>query len=738
MIRIHSFLKNTCNKLFLIIGFVLADITFQISADDISKQSIINKPRPSIKALRVEEPPVIDGNLSESAWQKAAIGGDFIQFEPFDGVKMTERTEFRILYDENAIYIGIWAFDSEPKNILARTMSRDNFPDEDDYIFIAIDTFLDRRNGYSFAVNPNGIRYDAIITNNTFAGSSWDTIWRCKSSISEKGWFSEIAIPFDSISFAPNQSTWGFNISRTIRRKNEKGRWHNEGRHLRTSSMSTAGEIRGLNKIKNASKWELLPYGIGKYNYNHDSNKNSSLGDFGGDISYRLAPNLNASMSINTDFAETEVDSRQLNFTRFSLMYPEKRDFFLKESGIFQFGPTSRSAPLPSTPFFSRRIGLNSKGEPTPINLATKVTGRVGKYNVGVIGAMLESQDDLNSQNTFVTRVSRNVLEQSNIGFINTIGDPNSDNDAYMIGTDFNYRNTKFLNGKTLQANLYSMANFDEETEWSYAHGGSIYYPNDIIYTGVSYYGIDEDFKPKLGYTRRTGVRRYGSAFSVSPRTENIKWLRRYSFAYFNHLYTSLNNEMESQKHSFYIPRLDFESGLEMSFEIEREFDKPDNDFEISGGGVVPAGEYWITDYNLDIDFPDAGLINGGLGYVFGDWYHGKKQTSYTRIGYDPVKWLNTSLSYTYNLFKLPHNKFDAQVGSLNARINFTPDMGWSHLIQYDNISESIGYNTRFFWEFQPGKKFYAVLRQNYGDETNLLELRESEFSIKAITTFRF
>ena len=240
MIRTPSFYQYTCNILSLLIGSILVGITCQISADDISKENIIIKPRPSIKALKVEAPPVIDGYLDEAAWQQASIGGDFIQFEPFDGIKMSERTEFRILYDDNAIYIGIWAFDSEPEKILARTMSRDNFPDEDDYIFIAIDTFLDRRNGYSFAVNPNGIRYDAIITNNSFAGSSWDTIWRCKSVTTEKGWFSEIAIPFDSVSFAPNQSTWGFNISRTIRRKNEKGRWHNEGRHLRTSSMATA------------------------------------------------------------------------------------------------------------------------------------------------------------------------------------------------------------------------------------------------------------------------------------------------------------------------------------------------------------------------------------------------------------------------------------------------------------------------------------------------------------------
>jgi len=698
------------------------------------------KPRPSITALRVEQPPVIDGVLDDGAWQKAPVAGDFVQEEPIEGAPMTERTEFRVLYDARALYIGIWCYDSEPEKILARSMTRDDFPKEDDYIYIAIDTFLDRRNGYNFTINPNGLRYDALIHNNSHSSSNWDAIWECKSQISDKGWFSEIAIPFDSITFNPDNSTWGFNISRTIRRKNERGRWHSEGRHLSTSAMANAGEIRGLEAVGNITKWEVLPYGMGKYQHNNDTGDGNTLGDIGGDISYRLAPNLNASLSVNTDFAETEVDYRQLNFTRFSLQYPENRDFFLKDSSVFKFGPSSRrrSRSQSSTPFFSRRIGLTDSGYPVPINLATKITGRVGKYNIGMIGAMIDEHDDIDSQNIFVTRISRDVLDQSSVGMINTIGDPNSDKNTYMIGTDFNYRTTKFLTDKTLRASVYTMANFDDDTDWSYAHGAGISYPNDLIDGGVSFYQVDEEFKPKLGYTRRTGIRRFGSSFSYRPRPENIEWLRKYHLSYRNSIYTTLDNDIESQRHSFYLPYLDFETGHDVYFLIEQEYDKPDRDFDVSGGGIVPAGEYWMTNYALDFDLKDSGLITGGFGYELGDWYHGEKQTAYFRLGFDPAKWLNTSFSYNYNHFDLPDNEFDAQIASGIIRINFTPDMGWSHLIQYDNVSESIGYNTRFFWEFKPGKKFYAVIRQNYGDEDHLFSLRESEFAIKALTTFRF
>ena len=697
------------------------------------------KPRPSITALRVEQPPVIDGVMDDGAWQKAPVAGDFVQDEPGDGVPMTERTEFRVLYDDRALYIGIWCYDSEPEKILARGMTRDDFPMEDDYIYIAIDTFLDRRNGYNFTINPNGLRYDALINNNSHSSSNWDAIWECKSQISNNGWFSEIAIPFDSIAFSPRNSTWGFNISRTIRRKNERGRWHSEGRHLKTSAMGNAGEIHGLEGLANVTKWEVLPYSIGKYQYKNDTGDENTLGDIGGDISYRLAPNLSASLSVNTDFAETEIDHRQLNFTRFSIEYPEKRDFFLKDSGIFQFGTSSRrSRSQSSTPFFSRRIGLTHGGHPVPINLATKITGRIGKYNIGMIGAMLDKHNGIGSQNVFVTRISRNVLEQSSIGMISTLGDPNSDKDAHMIGTDFNYRTTKFLTDKTLRASVYTMANFDDDTDWNYAHGANISYPNDLIDAGVSFYQVDEEFKPKLGYTRRTGIRRFGSSFSYRPRPENIDWLRKYHLSYRNSIYTTIDNDIESQQHSFYIPYLDFESGHNVYFKIEQEYDKPDHDFDVSGGGVVPAGEYWMTKYVLDFELRDAGLINGDFGYELGDWYHGEKQTAYFQIGFNPAKWLNTSLSYSFNHFELPDTEFDAQIASGNIRINFTPDMGWSHLIQYDDISESIGYNTRFFWEFKPGKKFYAVIRQNYGDEDHLFSLRESEFAIKALTTFRF
>ena len=722
-------------KLFYLGAALAGFVGFALAADKPAKTE--TKPRPSINPLRVEQSPVIDGVLDEATWERAPVAGDFLQQDPDEGAPITERTEFRVLYDDKALYLGVWCFDSEPEAIIGRVMTRDDYPYEDDHIYIAIDSFLDYRNGYAFATNPNGCRWDGLIVNNSFTGGSWDAIWECKSRVTGEGWFSEIAIPFNSISFDPDNTTWGLNISRNIRRKNETGRWHNPPRQLWTSSVSDAGEIRGLIGLRQVSKWEFLPYGMGKYRHDHDSGDGSTLGDFGGDISYKLAPNLSTSLSVNTDFAETEVDSRQLNFSRFSLFYPEKRDFFLRDSGVFHFGSLSRRGSIPTIPFFSRRIGLTESRRPVPINLAAKLTGRIGKYNIGIIDAQIDGHDGLGSQNAFVARVSRNVLEQSSIGLITTIGDPNSNDDAYLIGTDFNYRTTRFLTDKTLRASVYALANYDEASDWSQVYGGSLTYPNDLLDAGVTAYEVGENFQPKLGYTRRDGIRNLSSWISYRPRPENIEWLRRYNLSYRNSFYTTLDNDIESQRHSFFLPFLDFESGYEFYFKIDREYDRPEQDFPIDGGVVVPAGEYWTTDYTIDFELKESGMLRGDIGYTVGQWYHGDKQTAYLELGLDPAKWLNLRLEYSYNRFELPDLDFDAHIVSGRAQVNFTPDMGWSHLVQYDSVSKSIGYNTRYYWEFQPGKKVHLVLRQNYGDDDRLFSLRESEFVLKAVAAFR-
>ena len=284
--------------------------------------------KPSIRAIQVETGPTIDGQLDESVWLQAPAAGPLWQYDPATSEAMSEKTLFRILYDKDYLYIGVWCYDSDPGAINARVMQRDNRSIySDDYLYMALDTFHDQRNGYIFVVNPNGARYDQIVSNNIFLNSNWDGVWQAGASIDSEGWKAELAIPFKSLSFDPKETTWGFNISRSISRKVERGRWTGAKPNLHTYHVSQAGDIVGLRGLRQGLGIELSPYLLGRWR--DQGNSSNASADFDTDARYRITPNLSATLSYNTDFAEAEVDQRQLNFTRFPLFFPERRAFFL-------------------------------------------------------------------------------------------------------------------------------------------------------------------------------------------------------------------------------------------------------------------------------------------------------------------------------------------------------------------------------------------------------------------------
>ena len=315
---------------------------------------------------------MVDGRLDDVVWQDAPLGGPLTQFLPNQGGPMSEPTEFRIVYDEDALYLGVWCYDSEPDRITARLMEREGPIWMDDYIIFVLDTFHDRRNGYVFFVNPNGAQRDGLISDNIQENHDWDGIWSVRTSRNREGWQLEAAIPFKTLSFSPDAATWGFNLERMIQRRAERGRWSGAHAQFRTGNVSEAGELTGLQGLKQGYGLELRPYVLGRSRRDEvDDRRTSSTVETGGDLRYRIAPNLAATLSTNTDFAETEVDARQLNFTRFPLFFPEKRSFFLDDGGIFNFGGL-RSNEL--IPFFSRRIGLGPEGEVVPIRGAASLS----------------------------------------------------------------------------------------------------------------------------------------------------------------------------------------------------------------------------------------------------------------------------------------------------------------------------------------------------------------------------
>ncbi len=717
--------------------------------------------RPSITALRVETPPVLDGKMNDAAWANAQVSEPLRQEQPDEGARATEKTVFRVVYTSEALYIGVWCFDREPEKIISRLMSRDSPLPKDDAVCIALDPFLDRRNGYWLMVNPNGAQGDALVTNNTDINDDWDGIWSVGARIDEEGWKVEIEIPFKSISFDPAAETWGINISRHIRRRHEWCRWSRPLMDFNTYQVSEAGNLRGIRGIEQGLGLEFTPYLITKFRDQRELDDTDLLMDIGGDLRYRITPNLSLSLSYNTDFAETEIDRPQINLSRFKIKYPEKRNFFLQEAGIFNFGRNSggrRSGPRSSSkdaepiPFFSREVGLTPDREPRSIVGATKLTGRIGEYNIGLLDAYVDDYEDLPASNVFVGRISRNILEQSYMGIIATHGDPNSNNEDFLFGADLGLRTSDFLDGDVLQANLWMLGSWkDEEGEGdpllestdsdnSLSFGGNIELPNDQYNANLQFFQVGEDFDPALGFVRRESVRAYISEFGYKPRPKDFYDIRQLFFSYSNSFYTDLNDELETANHSLYPLYILTNEGDRLWSKVTYENDSPRSDFEVSSseGISIPAGDYWWPTYRVGIDTSSKRLVEFEFSHSFGGYYDGDRSSWQTEIAVRPSKYFSVRADYELEAISLPQGNFKERLASVRTRLSLSPQLNWSNLLQYYSDGDQIGFQSRVHWEYEPGSNIYLVLNQGIDRNEGRLRWTESDLTFKVGLSLRF
>ena len=690
----------------------------------------------SVRAVRVEEAPVVDGRLDDDVWEQASRGGPLTQVMPDEGAAATERTEFRVVHDDDALYIGVWCFDGEPSKIVASEMARDLRVRWDDHIVLVLDPFLDRRNGYLFRVNPNGARDDALISNNVRVNENWDGIWSARSSIDGSGWYAEVAIPFTTLAFDPAGTAWGFNVERAIRRKDEVDRWSGARQKFRIQDVAEAGGLTGLEGLHQGIGLEVTPYALGKYRDDRVADDADTLVDGGLDLRYSIAPNLNAGLSYNTDFAETEVDARQVNLTRFPLLFPEKREFFLQDAGIFEFGDLGPSL----IPFFSRRIGLSRSGEVVPITVAAKLTGRVGGYNIGLLDALVDEHAGLPVRNTFVGRVSRNVLESSSVGAIVTHGDPDSLDDNLLAGGDFVFRNSDLFEDWTLRGSAFALGTWTEGVRGggNLAAGGSVTAESEPIFTRINVFQIDENVNPALGFVPRRDIRTYEGTFAYRPYVESVDWIRRFWVSYFTQHVTDLGNDLESALHSLTPIYLELESGDQVFFNTQAHLDAPEKDFEIHPGVIIPPDDYWWQVYRLGFQTANRRPVDGRFIYEFGQFYDGKKYSYDVEVTFKPSKHLFFALGYQLNQIRLPQGDFDTRLAFARAQVNFTTDLAWFNLLQYDDGSETIGLNSRLQWEFRPGSFLYLVLNQNVDRNHGRVRVEETELTAKLSMAFRF
>ena len=484
----------------------------------------------TLRIARAATPPVIDGRPDDAVWQTAPLIDDFHQVRPSDGGQPSERTEVRLLYDDDYLYIGVRLFDSEPDKITRNVMRHGNALGQDDRLAIVIDPFNTGRNGYRFETNANGVRHDMLYTNTSELQRDWTVIWETQSNVDETGWSFEMAIPFKSLPFNPNIDTWGFNFARGIRRRGEEVVWVSRNR---TYNPNIVGHVSGFSGMDQGAGLDVVMSASANQRRTLSDDpaqpdSSDSEGEPSLDVFYRLTPSLNASLTVNTDFSATEIDDRQVNLTRFNLFFPEKRDFFLNDSDLFEFGRIGRNTNAATTsastqsgrPYFSRRLGLSPTGEPVDIEYGGKLSGRVGRFSIGTLAV---NQDDfelnpgtpnvstVDGKTLLIGRIAADVLGESTLGMIFTDGDPVSNVDNALVGVDFQYLNTRLPGDRTLEAEAwYQETDTPGYEDEDHAYGVGISIPNAEGWRGgVSLKELGENYRPALGFVSRTGVTDY-------------------------------------------------------------------------------------------------------------------------------------------------------------------------------------------------------------------------------------
>lgn len=671
---------------------------------------------PSHVVTRATAKVSLDGALDEAAWSAAQNIGEIKQREPQEGVAATERTEVKLLTDDDNLYIGIHCFDAAPEKVVGTQMARDGDLDADDTIEILLDTFHDRRNAFYFATNPAGALVDGlIIENSRRINFDWNAIWEVKAKRRPDGWSAEFALPFKSLSFNPGQDTWGFNVSRTIVRKLEEDRWAAPRLDARFTQVSEAGEISGLAEAQQGRGLDARPYVAGRFSRENEGG-NALQGKAGGEVFYNITSGLRFTGTINTDFAETEVDNRQINLTRFPLFFPEKRAFFLENVGVFSFGSGGGFGGGELIPFFSRRIGL-AEGREVPITAGGRLTGKVGQFDVGVLGVRTRAAGDIPAKNFFVGRVKRKLFTQSYVGGIYTNGDPADATGSRTLGADVNLSTANFL-GNRRNFNLgayYLQTNKEGVTGDNKAYGVSANYPNDRwdFFSDARHVGAS--FSPALGFVPRRAVDRLFLGAVYKPRPKKFLNVRQmFNEFFFTGFRRNDFKRVESWR-LFTAPlNWEFNSGERVEANWVRQFERLFAPFEIADGVTIPAGGYRYDRFRLEFETASKRPWEVSATWWFGTFFTGRSHEISTDFVYKLAPHLRVALSADQTFARLPQGNFVARVLTARADYAFTPLLTLSNFVQFDNESRNLGWQSRVRWILKPGNDLFLVFNQGW------------------------
>ena len=713
--------------------------------------------RLTLRAIRLDAPLRLDGRLDERVYLDVPPVTGFIQQEPVEGEPAVDQTEVWMAFDDDTLYVSARCWSADPERIVANEMRRDSWGMYgNDTVTVVLDTFYDRRNAFSFTTNALGGLFDGLVTDERSQNIDWNTVWDVRAGRFDGGWTVEIAIPFKSLRYRPGPAQlWGVNVQRRVASTNESSFLTPIPASLSwagTYKMSSAATLVGLEVPASGTRLEVKPYGISDVTTDlarAPDERTTTGGDVGFDVKYGLTEGLTADFTYNTDFAQVEVDEQQVNLTRFSLFFPEKREFFLEGQGIFDFGggfssdstqfyfgggQFSGTAPIL---FFSRRIGLQD-GRTVPIRAGGRLTGKTGPYSVGVLNVQTDGAGGAAPTNFSVARIKRDVLRRSAVGALFTGRSVSLDgggaNQVYGVDGLFSFYD-----------NLNITTYFAESRRPGVSRDDAMSYQAKLDYRGDRWglvaerLGVGADFRPEVGFVRRHDFRRNFVEGRFSPRPLSIASIRKFLFQGSLDYTTDGGGLLETRARQGLFG-IEFENSDLFFAGVTDSFEWLKQPFEMTPAITIPAGAYRFTNTRIVYAPGQQRAVSGGLSFDRGGFFGGER----TGVGYTFGRiylssQLNLEPSLSFNWLELPEGDFRTDLVSVRTTYTLTPRMFVAALVQYNSTLDSLGTNLRFRWEYQPGSELFVV----YTDERDTLDprgpfLQNRAFVVKATRLLRF
>ena len=671
-----------------------------------------------VEPQRVGQGPQLDGYLDDEAWLSAAVIEDFVQQEPSEGAPATERTIVRIIYDARALYIGVEAFDSEPDGVIATEMRRDSprLLDEDNFQII-LDTFQDRRSGYMFVTSPLGAKLEQQVAEEGEGGFrgddsninvNWDGVWDVVARRTPDGWVAEIAIPMVTLRFPEaERQVWGVNFMRNIRRKNEQVFWAPVSREYSLTQVSLAGTMAGINSVNRGMDLRLTPYVLtgGQQARVATSLHGSGFGDVGLDIKYGVRSGLNLDLTLNTDFAQVEVDEQQVNLTRFALFFPEKRDFFLENAGMFNVGARAGGFDRAADLFFTRRIGLSDAGQPIPIVGGARLSGKVNRHNIAVMNITTQEAFSRPGENFFVGRYSRDILARSKIGGIVI------NKEAISGGSHYN---RTFAADTTLALHPNFVVNgFIAKTETPGISTGEMagYVRGTWLSPSSHFYGeyvdLQENFNAEVGFVPRVGIRTSTVHAEVNPRPG--RWNIRMLDPMWNIAYTTDQHNRLLTRRIHHMIGAYFEDGSSLVVYYNDHYERLDSPFDVHPDVTIPTGTYrfgeWVAWYTTN----PSHRLYAQTSYSPQTFFGGTRRDVYLTLGLRATSRIAAEAKFSRSDVDLPPGAFKADLTSLRFDLALSPRMTLRTLSQYNSTTSEISNSVRFNWIYRPGSDIYIA-----------------------------